>query len=45
VEENTLGQGSSQIANFEIKPGVQTQLVRLPMEQIDRARFYLHVSG
>jgi hypothetical protein len=45
VEENTLGQGSGQIANFAIKPGLNTQLVRLPMEEIDRAHFYLHVSG
>jgi hypothetical protein len=45
VEENELGQGSSQIANFEIKPGLQTQLLRPPREEIDRAHFYLHVSG
>ena len=44
VAENTL-QADGQIANFEIKPGRHTQIVKLPQEDIDTAHFYIHVSG
>jgi RHS repeat-associated protein len=45
VAPNKLGQASSQIANFSIKPGRHIQVVQLPQKDIDRAHFYVHVSG
>ena len=42
VSQGTLG--NSQIANFEIKPGTQLQLVQLPQKP-DVAHYYLHVNG
>jgi hypothetical protein len=45
VAPNTLGQASSQIANFEIKPGLHTQLIKLPTPVLDTAHYYIHVSG
>ncbi len=39
VATNTLGQAAGQIANFEIKPGLTTQLVQLPQAELDRAHF------
>ena len=42
VSEGVLG--NSQIANFEIKPGTQLQLVQLP-QRPDVAHYYLHVNG
>jgi len=45
VAENILGQAAGQIANFDIRPGRHIQLVQLPVENIDNAHFYIHVSG
>jgi hypothetical protein len=45
VAPNKLGQASSRIANFSIKPGRHIQVVQLPQKDIDRAHFYVHVSG
>ncbi|MFO7607499.1 MAG: DUF2235 domain-containing protein [Desulfurivibrionaceae bacterium] len=45
VAPNELGQASSQIANFPIKPGRHIQVVQLPQKDIDRAHFYVHVNG
>ena len=42
VSEGVLG--NSQVANFEIKPGTQLQLVQLP-QRPDVAHYYLHVNG
>ncbi len=45
VDTNILQQASNQIANFGIKPGHHTQLVRLPQPGIEEAHYYIHVNG
>jgi hypothetical protein len=40
VGRNQLGQ----ISNFDIKPGLHTQVIQLPREELDTAHYYIHVS-
>ncbi|MCP4066686.1 MAG: hypothetical protein GY741_00240, partial [Phycisphaeraceae bacterium] len=44
VDSDTLGP-DGQICNFPIRPGKHTQVVKLPLPEVDRAHFYVHVSG
>ncbi|MBU0681412.1 MAG: alpha/beta hydrolase [Proteobacteria bacterium] len=45
VDVNELGQASGKIANFPIQPGRNMVVVHLPQEEVDKAHYYVHVSG
>ena len=45
VSENTLGQDSSALANFSIKPGRNTQQVQIGSNATQNEHYYVQVSG
>ena len=45
VAPNFLGSPGNLIASFDIKPGINMQLVHLPQPVVDAAHYYVHVNG